>query len=402
MPLKTAEMKLLHTSDWHIGQVLNFHYDRQEEHQYFFDQLCRIIERERPDAMVVSGDIYDKNTPGNSSMRFLSDNLLRICDLVPDMPLILTAGNHDSSSRIESMTGVWRRVNTYFIGAAERAEDQYLIDKHILEIPGKGWIAAIPYIPDYQNDLYNAVLSEIRTRNTRNLPVILMGHTTIGNAVFTAHESVSFNGRDIVGGINSMDISEIDDDYDYLALGHIHTPQTLPNGKARYCGSPVQLNFKEQFAHSVTMVTVDNHGDMPKMETIELEPLRRFYVIPQEPKPLEEALEYLETHLPDQQGYVQLNILSAERLPSDTENRIRSILERGEGLLYCDYKVSRPARDGQSTLEKPDFNLSEFREKDPLEIAERYFTETLQTDMDDTLKELLHLVIQEVREEEAR
>jgi hypothetical protein len=125
-------------------------------------------------------------------------------------------------------------------------------------------------------------------------------------------------------------------------------------------------------------------------------------VIPQEPKPLEEALEYLETHLPDQQGYVQLNILSAERLPSDTENRIRSILERGEGLLYCDYKVSRPARDGQSTLEKPDFNLSEFREKDPLEIAERYFTETLQTDMDDTLKELLHSVIQEVREEEAR
>lgn len=402
MPLKTAEMKLLHTSDWHIGQVLNFHYDRQEEHQYFFDQLCRIIERERPDAMVVSGDIYDKNTPGNSSMRFLSDNLLRICDLVPDMPLILTAGNHDSSSRIESMAGVWRRVNTYFIGAAERAEDQYLIDKHILEIPGKGWIAAIPYIPDYQSDLYNAVLSEIRTRNTQNLPVILMGHTTIGNAVFTAHESVSFNGRDIVGGINSMDISEIDDDYDYLALGHIHTPQTLPNGKARYCGSPVQLNFKEQFAHSVTMVTVDNHGDTPKMEIIELEPLRRFYVIPQKPKPLEEALEDLDTHLPDQQGYVQLNILSAERLPSDTENRIRSILERGEGLLYCDYKVSRPARDGQSTLEKPDFNLSEFREKDPLEIAERYFTETLQTDMDDTLKELLHSVIQEVREEEAR
>ena len=358
--------------------------------------------RERPDALIVSGDIYDKNTPGNSSMRFLSDNLLRICDLAPDMPLILTAGNHDSSSRIESMSGVWRRVNTYFVGAAERVEEQYLIDKHIIEIPDKGWIAAIPYIPDYQNDLYNIVLKEIGARNTQNLPVILMGHTTIGNAVFTAHESVSFNGRDIVGGINSMDISDIDDDYDYLALGHIHTPQTLSNGKARYCGSPVQLNFKEQFAHSVTMVTVDNHGDTPKMETIELEPLRRFYVIPQEPKPLEEALEYLETHLPDQQGYVQLNILSAERLPSDTENRIRSILERGNGLRYCDYKVSRPVREGQSTLEKPDFNLSEFREKDPFEIAERYFTETLQTDMDDTLKELLHSVIQEVREEEAR
>lgn len=395
-------MKLLHTSDWHIGQILNFHYDRQEEHQCFLDQLCRIVEQERPDVLIMSGDIYDKNTPGNSSMRFLSDNLLRICDLAPDMPIVLTAGNHDSSSRIESMSGVWRRVNTHFIGAAERVGEEYQLDKHIIEIPGKGWIAAVPYIPDYQNDLYNIILKEIHDRNTQNLPVILMGHTTIGNAIFTAHETTTFSGRDIVGGINSMNINEIDNDYDYFALGHIHTPQTLSNGKARYCGSPVQLNFKEQFPHSVTMVTVENHGDMPQIDTIELEPLRRFYVIPEKPAPLEEALSYLDAHLPEKQGYVQLNILSAERLPSDTENRIRDILSKGEGLLYCDYKCTRPAADGKSVVEKPEFNLSEFREKDPFEIAERYYQETLQTEMDDTLKELLHSVIQEVREENAR
>lgn len=395
-------MKLLHTSDWHIGQILNFHYDRQEEHQCFLDQLCRIVEQERPDVLIMSGDIYDKNTPGNSSMRFLSDNLLRICDLAPDMPIVLTAGNHDSSSRIESMSGVWRRVNTHFIGAVERVGEEYQLDKHIIEIPGKGWIAAVPYIPDYQNDLYNIILKEIHDRNTQNLPVILMGHTTIGNAIFTAHETTTFSGRDIVGGINSMNINEIDNDYDYFALGHIHTPQTLSNGKARYCGSPVQLNFKEQFPHSVTMVTVENHGDMPQIDTIELEPLRRFYVIPEKPAPLEEALSYLDAHLPEKQGYVQLNILSAERLPSDTENRIRDILSKGEGLLYCDYKCTRPAADGKSVVEKPEFNLSEFREKDPFEIAERYYQETLQTEMDDTLKELLHSVIQEVREENAR
>ena len=395
-------MKVLHTSDWHIGQILNFHYDRQEEHQCFLDQLCRIVEQEHPDVLIVSGDIYDKNTPGNSSMRFLSDNLLRICDLAPEMPIVLTAGNHDSSSRIESMSGVWRRVNTHFIGAAERVGEEYQLDKHIIEILGKGWIAAVPYIPDYQNDLYNIILKEIHDRNTQNLPVVMMGHTTIGNAIFTAHETTTFSGRDIVGGINSMNINEIDDDYDYFALGHIHTPQTLSNGKARYCGSPVQLNFKEQFPHSVTMVTVENHGDMPQIDTVELEPLRRFYVIPEKPAPLEEALSYLDANLPDRQGYVQLNILSAERLPSDTENRIRDILSKGEGLLYCDYKCTRPAVDGKSVVEKPDFNLSEFREKDPFEIAERYYQETLQTEMDDTLKELLHNVIQEVREENAR
>lgn len=402
MPLKTIEMKILHTSDWHIGQVLNFHYDRQEEHQYFLDQLCKIIERERPDALIVSGDLYDKNTPSNTAMRFLNDNLLKICDIAPEMPLILTAGNHDSSSRIESMSGVWKRVNTHFIGAAERINDQYLTDKHILEIPGKGWIAAIPYIPDYQNDLYNLVLQEIQEKNTQNLPVILMGHTTIGNAIFSAHESTTFNGRDIVGGINSMSLNEIDNNYDYFALGHIHTPQTLSNGKARYCGSPVQLNFKEQFAHSVTIVTIENHGDMPTIETLELEPLRKFYSIPSKPTPLEDALTYLENNLPDSQGYVQLNILSAERLPSDTENRIRNILAKGENLLYCDYKCTRPAIEGSNTIEKPDFNLSEFKEKSPLEIAERYFCDSNGTEMDDTLKELLNTVIDEVTEEQAK
>ena len=357
-------MKILHTSDWHIGQTLNFHYDRQEEHQHFFDQLCRIIERERPDALIVSGDLYDRNTPGNNTMRFLGDNLLRICDLAPEMPLILTAGNHDSSSRVESMAGVWRRVNTWFVGAAEILDDHYVLDKHILEIPGKGWIAAIPYLPDYQNDLYNIVLEEIRRRNTENLPVVLMGHTTIGNAVFTAHEATTFNGRDIVGGINSMNLNDIADDYDYFALGHIHTPQTLANGKARYCGSPVQLNFKEQFPHSVTMVTLERHG-------------------------------------PETPGYVQVNILSAERLPADTENRIRALLDHGNGLRYCDYKITRPAANGKEPLERPDFNLTEFRARDPFDIAEQYFTTTLQTEMDDTLKEMLHAVIQEVREEEA-
>ena len=401
-PLNKCAMKILHTSDWNIGQVLNFHYDRQEEHQYFFDQLCGIIGRERPDALIVSGDLYDKNTPSNTAMRFLNDNLLRICDIAPEMPIVLTAGNHDSSSRIESMSGVWKRVNTHFVGAVEKVDDQYVTSKHIIEIPRKGWIAAIPYIPEYQTELYNIILEEIHRRNTQNLPVILMGHTTVGNAIFSAHESTTFNGRDIVGGINSMELSNIEDDYDYFALGHIHTPQTLSNGKARYCGSPVQLNFKEQFLHSVTMVTIENHGDMPTIETIELEPLRKFYVIPSKPTPLEDALAYLENNLPDSQGYVQVNILSAERLPSDTENRIRNILAKGENLLYCDYKCTRPAIEGGNTIEKPDFNLTEFKEKSPLEIAERYFRDSNGAEMDDTLTELLNKVIDEVTEERAR
>ena len=152
----------------------------------------------------------------------------------------------------------------------------------------------------------------------------------------------------------------------------------------------------------MTIVTIDNHGDKPNIETVELEPLRKFYLIPSIPAPLEDTLTFLENNLPDSQGYVQANILSAERLPSDTENRIRNILTKGEGLFYCDYKCTRPAVEGANRMEKPDFNLSEFKEKSPLEIAERYFHDANGVEMDDTLRVLMQAVIDEVKEEKTK
>ncbi len=393
-------MKIIHTSDWHIGQLFNFHYDRQLEHQFFFDQLKKIIKEEKPDALIVSGDIYDKSTPANSSMRFFFDNLLKIVEVDKDMTIVITAGNHDSSSRLETDQGVWKLHNCHFVGSIERDNDQYLFDKHIIKVGDKGFIVAVPYLQNYYNDFYNLILKDVEKRNINNLPVILMGHTTIADSDFSSHEIVNINEIVSIGGVNSLNIKEIDDSmYDYFALGHIHTPQTLSNGKARYCGTPVQINFKEDFQHSITKVEILKRGEMPNISTVDIQPLKFFYTIPSKPYILDEALKILEMNLPEASGYVQLNILVDGPVPADTENRIRNILSKNEKLLYCDYKTTMLVSNKTEKILKPEFGLVEFKEKDPLEIALSHFQSTYNYEMDSAMIELMRTVINEVRNE---
>ncbi|MDY6346920.1 MAG: exonuclease subunit SbcD [Bacteroidales bacterium] len=390
-------MKILHTSDWHIGQIFNFHYDRQEEHQFFIDELKKIVSSEQPDVFLLCGDVYDKGTPSSASMRFFSDNLFEIVEANPGTVFVITAGNHDSGVRIEVDQEVWKRHNTYFVGSVERDGDNYLFDKHIIEVKDKGFIAAVPYLQSYYNDFYNLVLAEIEGRNTAALPVVLMGHTTIGNSIFDSHEHTTINGRISVGGIDSVGLGEIDDKYDYFALGHIHTPQTLSNGKARYCGSPVQMNFKESYRHSVSIVEMASRGAKPMIREVPLTASKNFYTIPYKPKPLDEALTVLGDNLPEEAGYVQLNILTDGFVPADTENRIRNILKKNDKLLYCDFKTTRVSEKDAATEFVPDFGLSEFKSQEPVDIARQYYAETQNASLDESLVELLKSVVDEVR-----
>ena len=116
-------MKILHTSDWHLGQEL-YCFDRTEEHLSFLSQIENIVKVEQPDALVVSGDIYHNSTPSNSVMRMFSDALLKIANVNPQMKIIITAGNHDSSSRLEITRNIWQRLNVEVIGGIEKVDGE--------------------------------------------------------------------------------------------------------------------------------------------------------------------------------------------------------------------------------------------------------------------------------------
>ncbi len=387
-------MKIIHTADWHLGQQF-FQYDRSSEHEHFFDCLCRIIADERPDALVVSGDVYHNATPSNGAMKLFTDNMVRLHNVLPEMVIVVTAGNHDSCSRLESTGEVWRLANVHVVGGVRRNADSGLFDTEgqIIEITDKGYILAVPFVQSNNTAIFGQLLEETAALNTRNLPVVMTGHLYVSGADLTGHNMA------VVGGIEGEDIALMGTGYDYLALGHIHCPQTIKgsNGSARYSGSPVQVDFDETYPHSVTIVEIVSHGAEPVIRTAEIERKMRFYTIPGKPQPFDDALACLRDFVPDKPGYVRLNLLVKDYAPSFAEERVYRVLESKPQLKFC---YIRSEREQTQESARKVLNIQDVRETSPMELAQIYYNRKVGTDMDPKLWNLLSEVVESVRNSE--
>ena len=112
-------MKIIHTSDWHLGQIFN-EYDRTPEHAAFFERLTSIIAKEKPDALIVSGDIYHNSTPSSSTQKLYTDAILEMKKACKEMTVIITAGNHDSPSRRRLCHSLAAYIQAELSGSAGR------------------------------------------------------------------------------------------------------------------------------------------------------------------------------------------------------------------------------------------------------------------------------------------
>ena len=140
-------MKFIHTSDWHLGHIL-YNLDRNKEHEAFLNQLCELVSKEKPDALLVSGDVFDSAQPTIPAQRLYNRMMIEIARSNPDTTIVVTAGNHDGASRQELFSELWDEAfNVKFTGRIGYLEDGTVdLDKFIVHIPGKGFIVAVPYI----------------------------------------------------------------------------------------------------------------------------------------------------------------------------------------------------------------------------------------------------------------
>lgn len=144
-------MKILHTSDWHLGQQL-FEYDRSEEQQDFLRQLCHWVAAEQPDALIVSGDVFHYCSPSAAAQRLYTDALVEFHETCPAMQIIITAGNHDSSSKLEINRNLWKYAGVTVVGSIRRDEaGQVDLERHIVEVKNgcgelKGYVIALPHV----------------------------------------------------------------------------------------------------------------------------------------------------------------------------------------------------------------------------------------------------------------
>ncbi|WP_394181559.1 exonuclease subunit SbcD [Marinomonas posidonica] len=255
-------MKILHTSDWHLGQ----HFmgkSRREEHKAFIEWLLTVVERESIEAVIIAGDVFDTGSPPSYAREMYHQLVLemraRTCQLV------VIAGNHDSVSMLNESKSLLAYLDVQVISQADLTD----LDSHVVTLKDRrgneaAWLCAVPYlrpkdimqsqsgqseqdkkegllkqIKDFYLRLYQ--LAALRNADRKKpLPIIGTGHLTAFGSQLS--ESV----RDLyVGTLDTLPTS-VFPPFDYLALGHIHRPQAIGNnGCFRYSGSPIALSFDE-------------------------------------------------------------------------------------------------------------------------------------------------------------
>lgn len=363
-------MKFLHTSDLHLGKALHGT-DRTSDEIQMLADISRIAKEKNVDAILIAGDIFDTARPSAAVQQIFAQFLSDLTESLPDAKIIAMAGNHDSGARLEIFSSLLRRQGIYMLGKINPDDPA----ASIVHIPGKGYVAAVPYTHERNlpPDFYRAVIQEIGNRNAENLPVILMAHTTMEGCDATGHDH-PFELS--VGGIDSIaaDMFGSPDAYDYVALGHIHKPQSIHSGasasaKIRYCGSPLAAGFDESYPHGVDFVEIASRGASPERETIEISPLTPLVTIPSAaPEPWEVVVRKLAEFPADIPALLRLNVLVEGFLPPEAADEARAL---------CSDKLARlcfinACRKEAARADSLSLTVSEFRSRNPLEIAREY------------------------------
>ena len=385
-------MKILHTSDWHLGHTL-YNYDRTEEQMVMLLQMVNIVKEEQPDVFLLCGDVYHTPQPSAAVQTMFTNALVQIRDANPGMTIVITAGNHDSGSKHDIFRTPWKALKVYTVGCIDASQKEELV----VEVPGKGDVIAVPYVNERNmpKGFFQELLDIVEERNADNFPVVMMAHTTVRGCDFAGHDNAS---EYTVGGIDSYDLDEMGTGYDYLALGHIHHGQYIHSGKhnVRYCGTPIPVSFDERYMHSVSIVEIAEHGERPTVREIEINPHRPLVTLPTEGVATwEDAKELLENYPNDIDAYIRLNVEVDDFLPVEANAEAQMICEEKK----CKFCVINSQRLKRSRREAKIMSVQEFKTENPIGIAERY-AEDLGKTFDSEMKELFNEALAALKDEE--
>lgn len=333
-------MRLLHTSDWHLGLELAGH-DRLEEQARFLAWLREQCRERSPDALLVAGDVYDVANPSSAAQRLLADFLVALHQDCPATTVILTGGNHDSAARLEILRPFGPALGRLQIVGGLDARDPELEAKAVVVLRDRAGVAlgtclAVPFLRIGDLDcrpgddetpaaayakalaaLYGRLAASAR-RLVPERPVVAMGHLTVTGAERTGSEHV------LVGGIDGVAVEPLVGGLDYLALGHLHRGQRVGADHVRYAGSPLSIAFDERrYAHELLLVELTTPGEPPKITALEVPQSVALLRIPERPGSLAElerafaavAWDQYAKLPPSLHPFVELQVLDDGTLP---------------------------------------------------------------------------------------
>ena len=266
-------MKIVHTADWHIGKILH-NQDLNEDIHLFFDWLLEYIKEENIDILIVSGDIFDLANPANRDIKSYYQMLYKLS--LTKTKIIITGGNHDSVSHLDAPSHLLDVLNIVVIGGGREDRNDMIIPCFDSTGQLECVILAVPFLRDKDlrptikasemNSKSDAISEAIKKyydelveltnhKYGAEIPIIAMGHLFMHGAITSDSE------REIhVGNLEGLQSDIIHPAIDYMALGHIHKPQTIgAKANIRYCGSPVFLDFSERdYEKRIIVLEIEN------------------------------------------------------------------------------------------------------------------------------------------------
>jgi exonuclease SbcD len=414
-------IKILHTADWHIGQLF-FGYDRSYEHQQFLNWLVDTLYKEKIDVLLISGDVFDLSNPSATAVKMFYSFLNQATKQSPALQIIITAGNHDSASRLESPKPLIESSNIHIVGLVEK-DEAGAIDYAKVVIPLKNnegatcaWCIAAPFLrmgdypvlADCDNAyvegvaaFYKEAYEFISSTVSEDLPVIAMGHLHAQHAEVGDIDKLE---RPIMGGVECISASAFHESICYVALGHIHKAQRI-GGKEhiRYCGSPLPMSFSEiNYKHQVVVFDLENET-VTNLKTMEIPlsvPLKQ---VPSMPGSLLEVLGAL-SQLPAAEGnlsiapYLEVRVLLDGPEPGLRKQIETVIADKYVRLAKIDARYKTASA---SATEIASTGAAQLNDLQPLDVLEKVYQSKYQNPVPEALVKLFQQASQEANQSEA-
>lgn len=352
-------MKFIHLSDLHLGKRVN-DFSLLEDQHYILKKILGIVDEQSPDGVIIAGDVYDKSVPSAEAVQLFDDFLCRLA--ARNILVFIISGNHDSPERIAFGGKIMTSGGIYLSPVYNGNITPITLTDEFGEID----IYMLPFIkPLHVRRFFNTETIENYTDALRIAIQNMQVDKTRRNVIITHQFVTGANRSDSeeisVGGSDNVD-SSVFDDFDYVALGHIHGPQKMSRETIRYCGTPLKYSFSEAgHKKSVTVVELKEKGNIT-INTVPLIPLRDMREIKGSYFDLTLKENYEGTNRED---YIHVTLTDEEDIP-DAINKMRIIYPNIMKLDYDNARTRTMQEIGMAEeieTKKPFEHFAEFYEK---------------------------------------
>jgi DNA repair protein SbcD/Mre11 len=380
-------LKFIHTGDWHLGKLVHGIY-MTEDQRFLLNQFIDVVAEEKPDAVVIAGDLYDRSVPPIDAVELLDEVLFKI-NVELNIPVVAIAGNHDSAERL-SFGSSWYKHNHFYLTGKLTPDLRPVqvngVNFHLVPYAEPGQVRHLlddPTVHSHQ-DAMKALIGKIEENMNPNEPNVLVGHAfVLGGETCESERTLSVGGSGCV-------TSDLFAPFSYTALGHLHSPDAIRHDKIKYSGSLMKYSFSEaKQRKSISIIEMNDNGSFS---------IRQRTLNPRQD--MREVEGYLEELLDPQfyekqkvDDYLKVTLLDGGSL-IDPIGKLRQIYPN---VLHLERKI-------ESLDQKHLSNFNSFKDdkKSEIDLFEHFYREMTTAEFTDEKREIMTGIMNKVLKSEGQ